>query len=98
MMYAVKGIYEMKKGIVQPEWDVSPVNCDYNVIITFVDPASDGVSIEHGKESAAPEVVRRELKPGITPATSRDTSWLDHPWHVEGDASPMTREEMYDRL
>jgi hypothetical protein len=38
------------------------------------------------------------LKPGITPATSRDTSWLDHPIHVEPGTKPLTREEMYDRL
>jgi antitoxin component of RelBE/YafQ-DinJ toxin-antitoxin module len=38
------------------------------------------------------------LKPGITSQKSTNTDWLKHPWHVEGDAAPMTREEMYDRL
>jgi addiction module RelB/DinJ family antitoxin len=36
-------------------------------------------------------------KPGIHPATSDDLSWLDHPWKVK-DATPMTRDEMYDRV
>jgi DNA-damage-inducible protein J len=38
------------------------------------------------------------LKPGITPQKSTNMDWLQHPWHVEGDATPMTRDEMYNRL
>jgi DNA-damage-inducible protein J len=54
-------------------------------------PRTGGAS----SDSETPSSEQR--KPGIHPATSRDTSWLDHPWVVK-DATPMTRDEMYDRV
>jgi hypothetical protein len=55
------------------------------------------ILLKSKSEKVSPLTGQRLPKPGIHQATSNDMSWLDDPWIVD-DATPMTRDEMYDRV
>jgi hypothetical protein len=100
-MYSVKGVYETKKGIVEPKWESNPIDCNYNVIITFVDPAPEVLPayIKENKEAVYEHLDEKYgRRPGISPRKSKNMDWLDHPIQVKQGTKPLTRDEMYDRL